>query len=346
MGAACSSSSPNAEAPRGGPASLLPPLPALGENYDEASLRAREQALLAQLAEVLRLRAKLRAGASAAPPKALTAAFASGAPEGAPSPPASPLRPDHPALGGAAALVLLAERRARWFADGGGGGGGDGEDAAPPAAGGEPATSRGGSSVSAGDGGGGGGGGAPPSAALPVAPAGPPQGSPAWQEAHRAEVLALGAKLNGDWLLDEANSDGVQPLMVGLGCPPWIAKLLLAGSPPPLSFELNLEHLNYQFKSKILSQVHVNTWAGPNFHKTPDGGKHSSELLLQPAEAAGGLCKVCILVHFTGRGDLFSTHAFGEPNKHLLKLQLFKDGKLEVELNRIFLPKPPKHKKK
>ena len=83
MGAACSSSSPNAEAPRGGPASLLPPLPALGENFVEASLRAREQALLAQLAEVLRLRAKLRAGASAAPPKALTAAFASGAPEGA-----------------------------------------------------------------------------------------------------------------------------------------------------------------------------------------------------------------------------------------------------------------------
>jgi hypothetical protein len=407
------------------PSTLLAPLPPLGPLVDEEFLINREQQLLAQLAEVLRFRAALKAGVppqvvapveltptssgAAAPvrkssfPDVMAAPSCSpAAPSGSPAAPsrgtsvasgstpsrgasfvldvqpdgevgapAVPLRLDHPALGGVAALTAAAERRAKWFSEekapasaddsgaageftpnpllavnrkssGGGGGGGSGSSGNVQAGERISADNDGvGTSGSEGLGGGGGGGGVP--ATLALAPAAPP-GSAAWLELHTQELLALGQRLNGDWLLDEPNSDSVKPLMVSLGAPEWIAKILLAGAPPPMTFELLPTRLSFQFHGMMLSQKHTYTWTGPNVHKTPDGGKHNSELLLTPAEP-GVLCKVGTFVHFAGRGDLLSTHAFAEPNKHLLKLQLFKQGKEVLELNRVFLPKPQKKKK-
>jgi hypothetical protein len=177
----------------------------------------------------------------------------------------------------------------------------------------------------------------------PTPPAG--AGTPAWLALHSPDILALAAKLNGDWELDEARSDSVQPLMVAMGAPNWVARVLLSGAPPPLTFELTTAGLSFQFHSMMLSQKNVYTWTGPNIHKTPEGGKHTSDLMFTPP-SGGGLCTVGTLVHFKGRGDLLSTHAFAQPNKHLLKLQMFKEGKEVLELNRVFLPKAAKGKKK
>ena len=162
-------------------------------------------------------------------------------------------------------------------------------------------------------------------------------------------LAAIGEKLNGVWSLVEAESQGVEPLMRELGAPGWIVRLLLMGDSPPLGFEVGAEGLMIQVYG-LLKQKNIYTWAGPNSHRTPDGGKHKAELLLtlgdgsDPADPTRGTT-VATNVYLPKGNCLLSTHSFLPPNKKLLTLQLSRGGAQVLLLRRVFVRKPEKTKK-